>query len=124
MCPALTPSCYDFETNSSMLTAFSRFLPFLLKTVTLIKFKHVQFGQDFLGSTFEASITQHIPVLLPVFLSLIYLCLCFFLPPIPPLSGALCILAADHLSLEELHEARLSGLPAAEERRRQEEPPV
>ena len=45
MCPALTPSCYDMEMNTSMLSAFSRF-------------KHVQFGQDLLGSSFEASITQ------------------------------------------------------------------
>jgi len=39
-------------------------------------------------------------------------------------SSSLCIIEADHLPLEELHAARLSRLPAAEERWRQEEPAV
>lgn len=37
-------------------------------------------------------------------------------------SGSLCIIQTDHLPLEELHAARLSGLPASEERQWQEEP--
>jgi len=31
-------------------------------------------------------------------------------------SGSLCIIQTDHLPLEELHAARLSGLPASKER--------
>lgn len=41
------------------------------------------------------------------------LCLC---------SGSLCFIEADHLALEELHEARLSCLPPAEERQWQAQP--
>ncbi len=36
-------------------------------------------------------------------------------------SGSLCIIQTDHLPLEELHAARLSGLPAFEECKWQEE---
>lgn len=42
----------------------------------------------------------------------------------PSLSRSLCIVEADHLPLEELHPTRLPRVPAAEERRGQEEPAV
>lgn len=48
--------------------------------------------------------------------------LCSSVSPVFLPSGSLCIIQTDHLPLEELYAARLSGLPAFEECKWQEKP--